>query len=101
MADSVAMSCAVPTTIRTAPQSLTDRLKRSGEPAARCPASRLGHYLFMADDAMIMADRLAVWGRGAHALALLNAVNDRGWITFLTEPRDFAAVAAFSGLPPE
>jgi SAM-dependent methyltransferase len=61
----------------------------------------LRHDLFMAEDVMTMTERLAAWGRGAHALALLNAVNDRGWTTFLSEPRDLAAVAAFSGLPPE
>jgi YbgC/YbaW family acyl-CoA thioester hydrolase len=41
---------------------------------------------------------LAEWERGTQAMALLTAVHEKGWTTFLVEPRDIGAVARFSGL---
>jgi SAM-dependent methyltransferase len=39
------------------------------------------------------------WARGAQAIALLAAVHEQGWTTFLREPRDPAAVAGFAEIP--
>lgn len=46
-------------------------------------------------------ERLAAWARGAQALALLAAVHEQGWTTFLAQPRDIAAVAHFTGQNPD
>jgi SAM-dependent methyltransferase len=45
--------------------------------------------------------RIKEWSAGAQALALLDAAYERGWIGFLAEPRDVAALARFGGLPVE
>lgn len=45
---------------------------------------------------MTIEDQLAEWARGAQALALLDETFTQGWISFLSEPRDPAAVAAFA-----
>lgn len=41
---------------------------------------------------------LEVWSAGAQAMALLEAVHDAGWLGFLAEPRDLAALVGFTGL---
>jgi SAM-dependent methyltransferase len=41
---------------------------------------------------------LDVWSAGAQAMALLEAVHDAGWLGFLAEPRDLAALVGFTGL---
>jgi SAM-dependent methyltransferase len=46
-------------------------------------------------------DKIKEWSAGAQALALLDAAYEYGWIEFLAEPRDVAALAGFSGLPAE
>ena len=39
------------------------------------------------------------WSAGAQALALLSAVHDRQWTTYLTEPRSLDELATFTSLP--
>lgn len=46
-------------------------------------------------------DKIKEWSAAAQALALLDAAYTHGWIAFLAEPRDVAALARFSGLPVE
>ncbi|MFF1816832.1 SAM-dependent methyltransferase [Kribbella sp. NPDC058245] len=41
------------------------------------------------------------WVDGAQILSLVTALRDKGWTTYLTEPRTLDALTAFSGLPPE
>lgn len=41
---------------------------------------------------------VAAWSTGAQMLALVSALRDRGWMSFLHEPRDLSALAEFSGL---
>ncbi|MFI5890285.1 SAM-dependent methyltransferase [Actinoplanes sp. NPDC051513] len=50
---------------------------------------------------MSIDDQLAEWGRGAQALALLDAAFAQGWITFLAEPRDLASLAKLSQQDPD
>jgi hypothetical protein len=57
---------------------------------------RLGHHGVVSID-----DQLAEWGRGAQALALLDAAFAQGWITFLAEPRDLASLAKLSQQDPD
>ncbi|MDX6258825.1 MAG: hypothetical protein QOH84_513 [Kribbellaceae bacterium] len=40
------------------------------------------------------------WAAGAQALTLLSTIRDLGWPRFLSEPRDLAELATYSGLPP-
>jgi SAM-dependent methyltransferase len=40
------------------------------------------------------------WASGAQMLTLLSTVRELGWPRFLAEPREFAELATFSGLPP-
>jgi SAM-dependent methyltransferase len=69
-------------------------------PATRLPAADdpgcPGHH-----EEVTIEDQLAEWARGAQALALLDETFAQGWIDFLTEPRDPAAVAAFTGQDPD
>ncbi|MEV4495459.1 class I SAM-dependent methyltransferase [Micromonospora arborensis] len=44
-------------------------------------------------------DKVKTWSAGAQALALLTAVHERKWTTYLTEPRDLAELAAFAEMP--
>ncbi|MFF5083663.1 methyltransferase domain-containing protein [Actinoplanes sp. NPDC000266] len=44
-----------------------------------------------------VTETLAGWERGARALALLDAARERGYLTFLTEPRTAEEVASFAG----
>ncbi|MBB5834341.1 methyltransferase domain-containing protein [Kribbella italica] len=46
-------------------------------------------------------DQVETWANGAQALALLTSLRDRGWTQFLLERRELAALADFSGLPPD
>jgi SAM-dependent methyltransferase len=46
-------------------------------------------------------DKIKEWSAGAQALALLDAAYEHGWIAYLAQPRDVAALAGFSGLPVE
>jgi SAM-dependent methyltransferase len=41
---------------------------------------------------------LTDWSGGAQALALLEAVHEAGWLRFLSEPRELAALRDFTGL---
>ncbi|WP_433361887.1 SAM-dependent methyltransferase [Actinoplanes sp. CA-142083] len=50
---------------------------------------------------MSIDDQLAEWGRGAQALALFHATFAQGWIKFLAEPQDLAAVAKFADQDPD
>ncbi|MEU8074576.1 class I SAM-dependent methyltransferase [Catellatospora citrea] len=45
--------------------------------------------------------RLTGWARGADAITLLKAVHDRGWTTFLAQPRTEAELTGFAGVGPE
>ncbi|MEV4343583.1 class I SAM-dependent methyltransferase [Actinoplanes sp. NPDC049596] len=44
-------------------------------------------------------DKIQQWSAAAQSLAVLDAAYERGWIAFLTEPRDVTALADFAGLP--
>jgi SAM-dependent methyltransferase len=46
-------------------------------------------------------DKIKEWSAGAQALALLDTAYAHGWVDFLAEPRDVAALAGLSGLPVE
>lgn len=44
-------------------------------------------------------NQVKTWSAGAQALALLTAVHERKWTTYLTEPRDLDDLAKFTLLP--
>ncbi|GAA1390670.1 SAM-dependent methyltransferase [Catellatospora chokoriensis] len=44
--------------------------------------------------------RLTGWAQGAGAITLLKAVHDRGWTTYLTQPRTEAELTGFAGVGP-
>ncbi|MEV6850462.1 class I SAM-dependent methyltransferase [Actinoplanes sp. NPDC051411] len=46
-------------------------------------------------------NQIKEWSAGAQAVSLLGAAHEHGWIDFLAESRDVAALAGFSGLPVE
>ncbi|WP_344150933.1 class I SAM-dependent methyltransferase [Kribbella yunnanensis] len=46
-------------------------------------------------------DVVKAWVDGAQVLSLVTALRNKGWTTYLTEPRTLDALTAFSGLPPE
>ncbi|MFG2071892.1 SAM-dependent methyltransferase [Nonomuraea maritima] len=43
--------------------------------------------------------QLSAWAAGAQALSLLATAYERGWTSFLAEPRELDELATFSGLP--
>ena len=43
--------------------------------------------------------QVKTWSAGAQALALLTAVHERQWTTYLTKPRSLEELAAFTLLP--
>ncbi|MEV6241084.1 class I SAM-dependent methyltransferase [Lentzea sp. NPDC051838] len=49
--------------------------------------------------AMAAEAKLSSWSAGAQMLALVDLLRDKGWLRFLGEPREFDALATFSGLP--
>ncbi|MFB6722749.1 SAM-dependent methyltransferase [Kribbella sp. NPDC056345] len=46
-------------------------------------------------------DVVKAWVDGAQVLSLVTALRDKGWMTYLAEPRTLDALTAFSGLTPE
>ncbi len=46
-------------------------------------------------------DVVKAWVDGAQVLSLVTALRDKGWTTYLTEPRTLDVLTAFSGLTPE
>jgi SAM-dependent methyltransferase len=46
-------------------------------------------------------EKIKQWSTGAQAVALLDVAYQRGWIAFLAQPRDVAALARFTGRPVE
>ena len=46
-------------------------------------------------------NQVKTWSAGAQALALLSAVHERQWTTYLTEPRSLDELATFTLLPSE
>jgi len=46
-------------------------------------------------------NQVKTWSAGAQALALLSAVHERQWTTYLTQPRSLDELATFTMLPPD